>query len=181
MIDIFLKELHSLPDKNSDPEAYAAFEKRIKQGNLSREENPADHMCSFFLPVDIVAKKIFLVDHIKAGTWIPPGGHIDKGETPRQAVYREFQEELQVKLTDEPIELFAVKPVNIANPVRTCKIHNDFWFLVFIREQPFIADPKEFHDARWFDLEEGIAKVTRSAFIPIMHRIPDFIREHKRV
>jgi ADP-ribose pyrophosphatase YjhB (NUDIX family) len=37
--------------------------------------------------------KTLLHKHRKLGLWLPPGGHVDEGETPDQAVLREVKEE----------------------------------------------------------------------------------------
>jgi 8-oxo-dGTP pyrophosphatase MutT (NUDIX family) len=44
--------------------------------------------------------KVLLVHHNKLDKWVPPGGHVEQGETPAEAVAREFFEEtsLQVKV-----------------------------------------------------------------------------------
>ena len=36
---------------------------------------------------------VLLVDHKQLRKWLPVGGHIDPGEDPEQAAYRETQEE----------------------------------------------------------------------------------------
>lgn len=36
---------------------------------------------------------ILLIEHVKLGWWMPPGGHIDPNEDPAQAVIREVHEE----------------------------------------------------------------------------------------
>lgn len=38
--------------------------------------------------------KVLLIHHKKLNLWLPPGGHIEKDETPDDAVTREFKEEL---------------------------------------------------------------------------------------
>lgn len=38
-------------------------------------------------------KKVLLVNHKKLGVWLYPGGHVEKNETPDQAVIRETKEE----------------------------------------------------------------------------------------
>jgi len=37
--------------------------------------------------------KTLLLKHKKLGMWLPPGGHIDEGETPDEAALREVREE----------------------------------------------------------------------------------------
>jgi ADP-ribose pyrophosphatase YjhB (NUDIX family) len=37
--------------------------------------------------------KTLLLKHKKLGLWLPPGGHIDEGETPDEAALREVREE----------------------------------------------------------------------------------------
>jgi 8-oxo-dGTP pyrophosphatase MutT (NUDIX family) len=37
--------------------------------------------------------KVLLVNHKKLGMWLPPGGHIEEGETPDEALVREVAEE----------------------------------------------------------------------------------------
>lgn len=43
-------------------------------------------------------KKTLLVHHILTGLWLPPGGHIDKNETPDEALLREIKEELGLEI-----------------------------------------------------------------------------------
>lgn len=122
----------------------------IKRDNISR------HFCCFFVPLHVPTKSIYLAHHIKAGGWIPPGGHIDPDETPESTVTREFQEELSFKLTDEVMSLFNISPVYIEHP-KTCEVHYDFWYTVLCKKQtPFVYEKKEFHDAGWFPIEKAI-------------------------
>src|SRR5262245_40888497 len=62
---------------------------------LFRTEKPAvppKHLVSYFAVVD--GNRILLVDHKNAGLWLPPGGHVEQGEHPRDTVLREVREEL---------------------------------------------------------------------------------------
>ena len=34
--------------------------------------------------------KVLFLKHIKFGNWMPPGGHVDEGENPIDALHREF-------------------------------------------------------------------------------------------
>jgi len=42
--------------------------------------------------------KVLLIHHKKLDLWLPPGGHIDKDETPDDALRREFKEELNLDI-----------------------------------------------------------------------------------
>ncbi|MBI2659918.1 NUDIX domain-containing protein [Candidatus Woesearchaeota archaeon] len=42
--------------------------------------------------------KVLLVKHKKLGLWLPVGGHIDKNETPDEALLREIKEETNLEV-----------------------------------------------------------------------------------
>lgn len=42
--------------------------------------------------------KTLLVDHVKTGLWLPPGGHIDKNEIPDIALLRKIKQELGLEI-----------------------------------------------------------------------------------
>lgn len=53
--------------------------------------------------------KALFVHHNKFDKWTPPGGHIEEGETPEEALIREFEEEtgLKVELISALPQVFA--------------------------------------------------------------------------
>lgn len=146
----------------------------IRSGEpLVKPENPAHHFCSFFLPVHEESKSVYLVHHIKAGSWIPPGGHIEPKESPIEAVRREFAEELRVPITNEKINLFNLTVSHIENSQFLCRTHFDFWYAVFTDKTNFRFDKKEFYDAGWFPINKAIKMVTFPTNIPVFKRILD--------
>jgi 8-oxo-dGTP pyrophosphatase MutT (NUDIX family) len=136
----------------------------LKKGSLvhTKKEGNTRHYCSFFLPYDPAKGKIYLGWHKKADDWIPPGGHIEPGETPSGAAIREMQEELQTVISRDQLEPFSlsVKPIN--RPEVGCMAHYDVWHLVHIPEQPFNYLKGEYHDAGWFMIKDGLAKITKN-------------------
>ena len=54
-----------------------------------------DYVISGFL---IHNGKVLLIYHKILNKWLPPGGHIEKNETPDEAVNREFEEELKLEI-----------------------------------------------------------------------------------
>lgn len=135
--------------------------KSSQNSHTKGEGNPL-HYCSFFLPFDQAKNKIYLCHHIKADDWIPPGGHIEVGETPSDAAIREMQEELSVDIKKPQLEAWnlSVKPIN--RPESGCMAHYDVWHLVHLSEQDFDFDPREYYEAGWFGVKEGVAKISKN-------------------
>ncbi|KKR33371.1 MAG: hypothetical protein UT63_C0018G0011 [Candidatus Gottesmanbacteria bacterium GW2011_GWC2_39_8] len=159
-----------------DKEISERYTKRLKEGKLIREENPESHFCVFFLPYNPKTEKVFFVHHKKAGLWISPGGHIDRGEGIKDAVIRELKEELGLSLAlknihnpfllticdieerDKSIADKVTRPLDFVG--RSCKTHFDIWHLIEIGKEKFEVDKKEFYDTGWFGIEEALNLLT---------------------
>jgi 8-oxo-dGTP diphosphatase len=115
---------------------------------------PNPHLVTYFMITSPDRERVLLADHKKAGLWLPPGGHVEPEEHPKGTVKREALEELGFNaefIFEEPLFL-TVKET--AGPVDR---HTDIslWYLLQgdpCREWTF--DPQEFHQIRWFSLEE---------------------------
>ena len=114
----------------------------------AKPATPPRHLVSYFAVID--GREILLVDHKSAQLWLPPGGHVEPGEHPRDTVGRELREELGL-----------VAGHNIAEPLMiTCTttvgltaghIDVSLWYVVkAARTQPIAYDKHEFAGARWF-------------------------------
>lgn len=151
----------------------------IESGSeIFRIEKPATpdiHLVSYFVMVSSEMNQILLVDHKKAGLWLPPGGHVDPGEDPKETVRREAKEELGIDaefLFDEPLLLTVTKTVgNVAR-------HTDvsLWYLLKgDPSQVLDYDSNEFHQIHWF----GINKIPFDNTDPHMQRfIEKMLRNH---
>lgn len=106
---------------------------------------------------------------------MPPGGHIQKGETPLDTVLREFKEELRYELNGEKVELFELSVIKVSNPRRRCKIHYDFWYLVYLDQVNFKYDRKEVYNARWFTIEDALKTITREEYKSIVRKIANLV------
>lgn len=146
-----------------DQEIISQFKKlKNSQSTHTKAEGNPRHYCAFFLPYDKESGKIYLGYHIKADDWIPPGGHIEKGETPSDAAIREMKEELKVDIGHDQLELFALTVKEIGRPEKGCIAHYDVWHLVHVKEQPFDYLKSEYHDAGWFNISAGLTKITKN-------------------
>lgn len=154
-----------------------SFVRRIKTNPLlTKDRDPIDHFCSFFVPIHRKSRSIYLGHHIKAQDWIPPGGHIRFGESPKQTLLREYAEELSVRITNEPIELFDLSVTNVKHhPQQRCHIHYDFWHLVYTEKIDFKFDKGEFYDAGWFTFDEAIRKTQFPNYNSIIKKIDRYL------
>lgn len=127
-----------------------------RNDDLFRRKKPATppkHLVSYFLLVD--ADHILLVDHIKAGLWLPSGGHVDPGEHPRSTVAREIVEELGI---DASFVVPEPQFITATTTVGSTPGHVDvsLWYLVRgDRQHPLDFDRQEFKDVHWFPKDQA--------------------------
>ena len=118
----------------------------------------------------VFGDKVLLADHIKLKRWLPVGGHIDLGEDPDQALFREIEEESG--LTKNDIEVKAEKVDNV-DQVGTKflyrpeyvdihhinEVHKHVGNIYFVKSKTdkLVLAEKEHNGIRWFskaDLED---------------------------
>jgi ADP-ribose pyrophosphatase YjhB (NUDIX family) len=119
---------------------------------LRKPADPPQHLIAYSVVVD--DDHILLVDHINAELWLPPGGHVDPGEHPRQTAIREAREELNIDYRGEIAE-----PVLLTTTETVGKTagHTDvcLWYLLKTdRTQALQFDHSEFNTATWFHHDE---------------------------
>lgn len=146
---------------------------------IAHPATPDKHLCVYFALVDDALRTIMLVDHVKAGLWLLPGGHVDDGEDPRVTVLREAAEELRIdgefhpRFGDEPLFLTVTTTVGAHS-------HTDvtFWFVLAADQDMRIeADPGEANAVCWFSLDEP-AEWQHGRFDPQMARFRDKLLSH---
>lgn len=121
---------------------------------IKKPATPETHLVSYFVISSHNMDQILLVDHKKAELWLPPGGHVDPDEDPKETVIREAKEELSIEadfFSDEPIFLTVTKTVgNVTS-------HTDvsLWYMLKGDPyQPLDYDPDEFHQICWFAIDK---------------------------
>lgn len=121
---------------------------------MEKPSTPETHLVSYFMIASPDMDQILLVDHKKAELWLPPGGHVDPGEDPKETVRREAKEELGIEaefISDKPLFLTVTRTVgNIAK-------HTDvsLWYLLKCDPHQFLDyDLNEFNQIRWFWIDE---------------------------
>jgi 8-oxo-dGTP pyrophosphatase MutT (NUDIX family) len=139
---------------------------------IERPATPPRHLVVYFVLLDEARREVMLVDHIKAGCWLPPGGHVDGGEDPRETVAREAEEELGIAARFH-VGLGGGQPFFLTvTQTRGPHSHTDvtMWFvLAAARNDVIVPDLSEFRDVRWFELD-GPSEWDTTDFDPEMHR-----------
>lgn len=141
------------------------FSARVREGRLTRDENSQSHFVVYFAAYDPESKKVFIGHHKKSGMWLFNGGHIDKGETPEEALVREVREEWGVEIDLQSVgepRLLTVTPIE--NQRIRCTRHYDFWYLVPVSKESFAPDKEkldtEFYEMGWKGVGEARRLIT---------------------
>lgn len=143
------------PVDGEEAEQIAFAQNWIDSGaELFRAETPTTpnpHLVCYFLLIDPEARKVLLVEHKKAGLWLPTGGHVEKNEHPKETVCREIVEELGC-----PADFLSEAPffLTVRQTHGDRDKHTDISLWYILRGStatPYHYDENEFHSIRWFD------------------------------
>jgi len=131
---------------------------------------PDRHLVSYVVPVDPGSGQVLLGEHVNAGLWLPPGGHVEVDEHPVVTAGREAAEELGVdpgdRLEGQPVFL------SVSKTVGTDSGHTDvsLWFLLWIdRLEHLHVDRREFRSVRWWS-SDNIRAARPNCFDPAIDR-----------
>ena len=96
-----------------------------------------------------------------AGTWGPPSGHIDYGETPEQTAMRETKEETGVTISEPKFRV-------VTNDVfeKEQKHYITVWFEAqYVSGEPKVSAPEEESEVGWFTWDN----LPQPLFLPLQH------------
>ena len=165
MAERLAERINEIASENSTSPVTPDFFSRVKEGQLTRDENPFTHFCVYFAGFDPEAKKVFIGHHKKSSLWLFNGGHIDKGETPEESLESEMGEEWGCKIDLKSIgksKLLTITPIN--HPTIKCNRHFDIWYFVPLLEADFSPDQAlldtEFYTTGWKNIEEAKRIIT---------------------
>lgn len=151
----------------------------IKSGaplyRVQKPDVPPKHLVSYFVVVDPKHNSILLADHIKAQLWLPSGGHVEKGEDPKQTVVREAKEELSM---DAVFLKGLITPffATVTQTVGLTAGHTDvsLWYVLKGSIHDRIQfDRGEFTDIEWFTFDE----ILESSPVIFDPHLPRFVKK----
>ena len=132
------------------------YKERIAKGKLTKDEDPVSHFCAYFLPYNPITKQVLFGHHKKAGKWLSPGGHVDKGESLLETLNREIHKELGVRsFFEKRPDPFLLTITPIDRDQRQCKKHFDAWHLMKTDGKDFHIDMSEYHEIKWLSIPEA--------------------------
>jgi len=128
-------------------------------GELDRLERPFDehaeptHVTASAIVVG--ARGVILHRHRRLHRWLQPGGHVDPGETPEEAVLRECREETGLSVAHP-----AGGPVLVhvdVHPAAGGHVHLDLRYLVWAPDENPAPAPGESQAVAWFSWDDAVA------------------------
>ncbi|MEV1285526.1 NUDIX domain-containing protein [Micromonospora sp. NPDC049679] len=139
-----------------------------------KPRTPSPHLVAYFLVYDETDGSVLLVDHRKAGKWLPSGGHVEPGEHPTETVRREVMEELGLPAVFSPPfgerPAFVTVTVTVGAP-KDRHVDVSLWFLLSgSRDQKIVPDLSEFRSVRWWTPRE-VADADPATLEPHLGRI----------
>ncbi len=126
------------------------IESGVEIFRTAKPATPDPHLVAYFLLIDSSTNQVLLVDHKKAGLWLPAGGHVEPNEHPRETVKREIVEELGIKadfMMTDPVFLTVTKTVGQSGG------HTDIslWYVLKgCSSVSYAFDLEEFVQICWF-------------------------------
>lgn len=129
-------------------------------------------------------KKILLLHHKKAGTWLQPGGHIERTENPVEGLIREVSEETGLdihscfpkgKRTKEaltlPLPRFILQEEIPEHGTHAFHYHIDLLYHIEVEQEMSVRIlEKEAHSIGWFTLSEAL-------MLPLFDNTREIIQE----
>ena len=138
---------------------------------FSREQLPA-HFTASAAVVDAAGRRICLVDHVKLGRRLQPGGHIEADdESPAAAALRETREETGLEVRLHP---FAPRPLDVdvhefpERDGQPAHLHLDLRYLV-------VGEGEPGEGAAWVSFDEALASTDEPAFRRLIEKARRFV------
>ncbi len=116
-------------------------------------------------------QNLFLIEHMWAGHFSMPKGHVEEGETEAQTAMREIREEtgLKVYLNE------SFREVITFSPYPDC-LKDVVFFLALAEQGEAVPQPSEIRGLLWLPLEEALNTLTFESDREVLRKAADFLK-----
>lgn len=116
-------------------------------------------------------QNLFLIEHMRAGHFSMPKGHVEEGETEAQTAMREIREEtgLKVYLNE------SFREVITFSPYPDC-LKDVVFFLALAEQGEAVPQPSEIRGLLWLPLEEALNTLTFESDREVLRKAADFLK-----
>jgi 8-oxo-dGTP pyrophosphatase MutT (NUDIX family) len=177
MRDLLIRELSEYrpADLNEREHVWRTLELLHLRGAVaSRHHFGPGHITASAFIVDPASQKLLLHHHRRLDRWLQMGGHLDHGESPREAAIREAREESGLEnITPALDEIFDVDVHTIpSGKSEPDHIHYDLRFLFHadVADALKRAD-EESLDLKWFGYDEAEQAMNEEASSRVLRKI----------
>ena len=162
-LDLYNDEIDNFED------ALSQAKNAKTDSEITNRKNFIGHFTASVFLVDQTNKKVLLLDHKALKRKLTPGGHIEKGETPLEAAFRELDEETGLK--SNQVEQYLPNKIdnNIPFHIGSYPIpkndkkqedehyHHNFEYVFFIKpNSEIVLDITESDGYEWIDFDTAI-------------------------
>lgn len=145
---------------------------------ITKEDGSRDHVCVMFVPYNPETNEVFMSHHKKTDHWIPPAGHVKKGEAVRDAVIREWEEELGDEISFEDVQgpfYLSKSRMHEYKKYPECDHHYEMWYFVHTDGENVAVDGDEYHATEWVPVDKAIKRTEYKACVKAMEQLKKYI------
>ena len=181
MRDLLIRELSEYRpgDLNEREHVWRTLELLHLRGAVaSRHHFGPGHLTASAFIIDPQAEKILLHHHRRLNRWLQMGGHLDHGESPREAALREAREESGLQeLAPANEEIFDVDVHTIpSGKGEPDHIHYDLRYLFTASvDGELKRSEEESNELRWFDFDEAEKAMNEEASSRVLRKVRRWI------
>ncbi len=139
---------------------------------------PREKSAGIVLSSGPARRPLFLVLHYGAGHWSLPKGHLEKGESEKQAALRELREETGIRESEVDLIDGFREEIRYFFKRAGATVHKTVVFLLArVRGRPSVRLSFEHTGFEWLPLEKAVAKLTYASDAGVIKKAGAFLKK----
>lgn len=134
-----------------------------KENEIKKRTNLFGHITSSAFIINENKDQALLIYHNKYNKWLSPGGHIEEGETCKQASYRETKEEIGLEILELcSNDIFDIDVHRIPEKIKNGIVEPEHWHFDVrylyqtSKENKLTIDKEEVNEYKWYNIKDLI-------------------------